>query len=84
VYDRHNPRYATSAPIEEDEDSVIVTWSLGGVVPGGADYFGFEVYYFGVDRQSGKRFGVRFREKLLRMCGMSRVAHRRTTSRRAS
>jgi hypothetical protein len=59
----HTPRYVTSVLMEETEDSVVVTWGLGDVVPGSVDYFGFEVYYYGVDGNGGKRFGVRFHEK---------------------
>ena len=61
--DDHKPRYVTSVLMEEIEDSVVVTWGLGDVVPGSVEYFGFEVYYYGVDGNGGKRFGVRFHEK---------------------
>ena len=59
----HTPRYVTSVLMEEKEDSVVVTWGLGDVVPGSVEYFGYEVYYYGVDGNGGKRFGVRFHEK---------------------
>jgi hypothetical protein len=61
--DKGVPRYVTSVLMEEREDSVVVTWGLGEPVPGGAEYFGFEIYYYGVDGNDGKRFGVRFHDK---------------------
>ena len=61
--DEPTPRYVTSVLMEEKEDSVVVTWGLGGVVPGSVEHFGYEVYYYGVDGNGGKRFGVRFHEK---------------------
>lgn len=53
-------RYVTSVLVEEQPDSVTVTWDLGDPVPGSAGYFGYGVDYYGVDGNGGKRFGVRF------------------------
>lgn len=49
--------------VEKRADSVAVTWGLGDVVPGPVEYFGYEVFYYGVDGNGGKRFGARFGEK---------------------
>lgn len=43
---------------------VTVTWGLGDVVSGPVEYFGYGVDYFGVDGNGGKRFGVRFHERV--------------------
>ncbi|MCU1507635.1 MAG: hypothetical protein JWP05_2604 [Microbacteriaceae bacterium] len=58
------PRHVTSVLVEESDNSVTVTWGLGGVVATeGVEYFGYAVDYYGVDGNGGKRFGVRFHEK---------------------
>ena len=50
--------------VEQLDSSVIVTWVLGAIVPKVAGFFGYEVYYYGPDGNGGKRFGVRFAEKV--------------------
>ncbi len=55
------PRFLTSVLVEELADSVVVTFGLGDAVPvESLEYFGYEVYYYGLDGNGGKRFGVRF------------------------
>lgn len=58
------PRYVTSVLVEESGGVVTVTWGLGDVVSGPVEYFGYGVDYFGVDGNGGKRFGVRFHERV--------------------
>lgn len=57
------PRSVTFVLVDEGADSVTVTWGLGDVVERPVEYFGYEVYYYGVDGNGGKRFGVRFHSK---------------------
>ncbi|MFD4957133.1 hypothetical protein [Microbacterium sp. NPDC058389] len=57
---RQEPRYITSVLVEERDNSVIITWGLGDVVPGGADHFEYGVDYYGPDGNGGKRFDVGF------------------------
>ncbi|MFD4422171.1 hypothetical protein ACFWN7_11800 [Agromyces sp. NPDC058484] len=59
------PRLVTSVLVEEDERSVTVTWDLGEAADVAlVEYFGYGVDYYGPDGNGGKRFGVRFHEKV--------------------
>jgi hypothetical protein len=59
------PRHVTAVLMEETKDAVTITWGLGRGAPTDAvEYFGYVVDYHGVDGNSGKRFGVRFHEKV--------------------
>lgn len=60
---RATPRTVTSVLVEEDSQSVRVTWGLGDPVEAGAsEYFGYGLYYFDPTGNGGKRFGFRFGE----------------------
>lgn len=55
------PRIVTSVLVEEDTDSVTVTWGLGDVIATTVpEYFGYGLYYYDPTGNGGKRFGVRF------------------------
>lgn len=59
------PRTVTSVLVEEDAQSVRVTWGIGDTVAAGAsEYFGYGLYYFDPTGNGGKRFGVRFGESI--------------------
>lgn len=63
LMDALTPKEVTSVLVEERDGSVVVTWGLGDDA-GAGSYFGYEVYYYGTDGNGGKRFGVRFAEKI--------------------
>lgn len=50
--------------MEETDGVVTVTWGLGEPASGPVEYFGYAVNYHGPDGNGGKRFGVRFHEKV--------------------
>ncbi|MGC5225440.1 hypothetical protein ACPW96_22985 [Micromonospora sp. DT81.3] len=55
------PRTVTSVLVEEDADSVKVTWGLGDPVETPTpEYFGYGMFYYDPAGNGGKRFGVRF------------------------
>jgi len=59
------PRRVTSVLVEESRNSVTVTWGLGDPVAApDVEYFGYGVYYYGLDGNGGKRFGVRFQDEI--------------------
>jgi len=59
--ERIAPRTVTSVLVEEDADSVTVTWGLGEIaVTEPPEYFGYGMYYYDPTGNGGKRFGVRF------------------------
>jgi hypothetical protein len=53
------PRVLTSVLVEETADDVIVTWGLGEVAAQRFDVFGYELAYFGLDGNGGKRLSVK-------------------------
>lgn len=57
------PRFVKSVLVEEEADSVTVTWVLGERAPAGG-YCSFECYYHGPDGNGGKRFGIKSVEKI--------------------
>lgn len=55
------PRKVTSVLVDEDVDSVTVTWGLGDPVEAQrVEYFGYGLLYYDLMGNGGKRFGVRF------------------------
>ncbi|WP_314507535.1 hypothetical protein [uncultured Microbacterium sp.] len=61
----HVPRVVTSVLVEEDSQSVTVTWGLGGpAAPDKPEFFGYGMYYYDPTGNGGKRFGVRFGESV--------------------
>lgn len=60
------PRIVTSVLVEENPNSVVVTWGLGDRVetPASPEYFEYGVDYYGPDGNGGKRLGVRFGQKV--------------------
>lgn len=57
------PRSVTSVLVEEDADSVTITWGLAEATDTEpVEYFGYGVYYYSPTGNGGKRFGVRFGE----------------------
>lgn len=55
------PRTVESVLVEQDPESVTVTWGLGEPVNATAvEYFGYGMYYYDPSGNGGKRFGVRF------------------------
>lgn len=59
----NTPRVVTSVLVEEDADSVTVTWGLGQPVETAPpEFFGYGIFYYDPNGNGGKRFGVRFSE----------------------
>lgn len=62
----HIPRTVTSVLVEENADSVTVTWGLGDPVETPAfDYFGYGMYYYDPTGNRGKRFSVRISTEII-------------------
>lgn len=61
----HVPRTVASVLVEENADSVTVTWGLGDPVETPPlDYFGYGMYYYDPTGNQGKRFGVRLSSEI--------------------
>ncbi|MFZ4893321.1 hypothetical protein ACL9RL_02605 [Plantibacter sp. Mn2098] len=57
------PRRVTSVLVEEDANSVTITWGIAEAVDTKpVEYFGYGMYYYDPTGNGGKRFGVRFGE----------------------
>ena len=57
------PRKVTSVLVEEDVDSVTITWGIAEAVEAEpVEHFGYDMYYYDPIGNGGKRFGVRFGE----------------------
>jgi|GEM_PF-3915958 len=57
------PRSVTSVLVEEDTESVTITWGVAEAVDTEpVEYFGYGMYYYDPTGNGGRRFGVRFGE----------------------